>query len=187
MLLCSNLLPPHSTALTFTIRQAYFWEVYSLGNGAKDSLANDAVYDDRVIKHLRGVNVNDPSPAADHSPYIPPSGPGIDASFFNIDEDETMLFIMIPVKEGQPLNFKIIEYLTRVISIETTIRRHIQRRFKIIRVQYVPLEYDNPEDLAIVNESRRGMCLFQYDPNSDGNGRKAWRIFMEDDFYLKNL
>lgn len=127
-----------------------------------------------------------PAPST-YKPYIPPTGPGIDASLFNEDTDETKLFIMTPVADGQAAGSTKIKYATRIPAIETAVRRHIGRRPENIRYNYQRLDYNDPDDQGIINRSHRGMALFQYDPNSDGRGQRAWRLFLENSFYTREL
>jgi len=45
---------------------------------------------------------------------------------------------------------------------------------------YQALNYNVPSDRAQVGKGARGHHLFQYDPDSDGKGQRAWRYFAED-------
>ena len=130
--------------------------------------------------------MDNPAPST-YKPYIPPSGPKIDPSLFDQDSDETQLLIMTPVADGQVAGSLKIKYPTRISAIETAIRRILNRRPRNIRYNYQRLNYDAPADSSLINESRRGMCLFQYDPNSDGKKKRAWRLFYEDRFMDKAL
>ena len=54
--------------------------------------------------------------------------------------------------------------------------------------KYVTLDPDNvPADEKKMYETIRGTALFQYDPDSDGKGKRAWRLWFEDQFTSVNL
>jgi hypothetical protein len=54
------------------------------------------------------------------------------------------------------------------------------RRPKYVLFPYVlPISKKEENDLG---DKSRGAVLFQYDPNSDGKGKKAWRLFIEGSF-----
>lgn len=50
---------------------------------------------------------------------------------------------------------------------------------RIIIRGYVPPNTDDDDDAALIGTTLRGMTPFQYDPNSDGHRKKAWRLLME--------
>jgi hypothetical protein len=144
--------------------------------------ASDPIFVDRVIKHLRGQPVNNPAPSS-YRAYIPPIGPGIDASLFNADSDETYLYIMTPIARNiKDEKSKLLEYPIRARAIATAVKRHIGKTPETVESPYLRLNYNLPEEEALENRSRRGMALFQYDPNSDGNGKRAYRLFLEEKF-----
>lgn len=53
---------------------------------------------------------------------------------------------------------------------------------KITLVPYVPLNIKVPVESELLGKNNRGAVLFQYDPDSDGKGKKAWRLFLEKRF-----
>ena len=54
--------------------------------------------------------------------------------------------------------------------------------------KYVTLDPDNvPADEKKMYETMRGTALFQYNPDSDGKGKRAWRLWFEDQFTSVNL
>ncbi|EEQ29304.1 uncharacterized protein MCYG_02123 [Microsporum canis CBS 113480] len=75
----------------------------------------------------------------------------------------------------------------RLAEIRKAIERHIGVAPKDVTYKYIALNYNDLADLALVNISNRGMALFQYDPDSDGNGQRAWRLFYEVSFKHKML
>ncbi|KAK6076208.1 hypothetical protein SCUP234_07376 [Seiridium cupressi] len=161
---------------------AHYWESYSHGKPNKDSPATDPAFQERVIWQLQGRIVRAPSPST-YKPYIAPDGPGIDANLFNQDDDETKLYIMTPVKDGNSAGDTSIKYTNRINAIENAIRRVLGRRPATVRWNYLRLDYNDEADRAMANTNSRGMGLFQFDPNSDGKGTPNWRLFYEDRFY----
>ncbi len=51
---------------------------------------------------------------------------------------------------------------------------HLGYQLRIVSVPYAPRESDDPN--LLVSD---GKALFQFDPNSDGNGNPAFRILIE--------
>lgn len=68
----------------------------------------------------------------------------------------------------------------RVEEMFAKVKEIIGREPRQALVVYNALNYANAAEEAMANLSHRGMCLFQYDPNSNGKGKKAWRLFNED-------
>ncbi len=54
-------------------------------------------------------------------------------------------------------------------------------------VPYFPLNRGNPAEIADLYTNARGSVLFQYDPNSDGEGKRRWRVLLEDTLRFKDL
>lgn len=54
----------------------------------------------------------------------------------------------------------------------------------VVQYNYWRLNYANPADEAIIDKTERGLCTFQYDPNAFGLGKKGWRFFYEDRYYV---
>ncbi|KAF1993031.1 hypothetical protein P154DRAFT_583195 [Amniculicola lignicola CBS 123094] len=139
----------------------------------------DETFDQRVIQFLKSEDITNPaaSPTIVNEPrclgdpkyktdfkvYIPPEGPGIDAPRFGSSRGQrTLLFIMAP---------------TRVSSIRSAINGHLNRAPGYAEHKCVTLDPDNvPGDEDKMWNSMRDTMLFQYDPNSDGNGKRAWRL-----------
>lgn len=71
--------------------------------------------------------------------------------------------------------------------MEKAFRDRLGRQPKVYRVPYKRLDYRKPEEEALENKSNRGMHLFQYDTDSDGKGKKAWRIFNEMRYMVKDV
>ncbi len=173
---------------------AHFWETYShatrKSDGEWDNLdtPKDApAFVDRVLKFIRGDPV--PIPADSKKPYIAPTGPSPTASLYdNIDEDETKLFIFTPIGDNQRLRASArLKYPQRVDEIEKAFVARIGVSPAVYRVGYKRLDYTKPDEAALENQSNRGMTLFQYDPDSDGKGRRAWRLFLENRYFDAEL
>jgi hypothetical protein len=194
---------------------AHFWETYSNGDPNVDSPPTAGDFVDRVLKFIRGTKVTVPAPRYDASlscipiihhlyteltyeyskkAYITPDGPSPDPNLFNGPNDETKLFISTPIKDlkdpvsqAPHLTDRDIKYPLRVSAIQTEFRRLLGKTPETFRVWYIRLNYNIPEEKALENKSNRGMHLFQYDPNSDNKGTRAWRLFNELRYYVKAL
>ncbi|RYC59656.1 hypothetical protein CHU98_g6558 [Xylaria longipes] len=180
--------------LTYLPAQTHLWESYSNG---KDSEGNnldtpgDPAFGQRVLMFLKGDQVSNPAPNG-YKDYIAPRGPGIDTNLYNNKRtDQTTVFIFTPCKpeydtpsEGclkypnrYGRNGEVVKTIGEIFGV---------RRPKVALVPYVPLNTNDPRQSAELGTNNRGAALFQYDPNSDGNGKKAWRLFLEKRFdYLE--
>lgn len=142
------------------------------------------------------MNNPTPSPIYDNEPhrrenptgsnpekiYIPPQGPGINDQFFTTDRSErTQLFMMIPTVKATPRTGRL-RYPNHVKAMHDTIDAHIGKKLAFTEVKYSALDPDGP-DGNLMWEDLRGTALFQYDPDSDGNGKRAWRMWLEERFY----
>ncbi|KAL2116487.1 hypothetical protein VTJ04DRAFT_8655 [Mycothermus thermophilus] len=162
---------------------------------------------ERVLKHIRGDRVRYGAQSTYNSritgrAYIQPadSSVGIDPDLFNHEDDEPKLFIMASTR-GTKKNTEADEendlppeeqmrrklrYPKKMESIVNQIRRTLgfrgEGKIEVNIYPYLPLDYDNPDDEAIINETERGMALFQYDPTG-ANGQPAWRLFYEGSCY----
>ncbi|KAM4063695.1 hypothetical protein HRG_006819 [Hirsutella rhossiliensis] len=114
-------------------------------------------------------------------PYVRPDGPGIDPDLFNRDDDETTLYIMTPSSLGKSKD-KGARNPTRVKEMSNKVKEILGREPRKAEIIYEAFNWIIPAEAAQVNLSHRGMCLFQYDPNSNGKGQKAWRLFNEDNW-----
>ncbi|KAH7317127.1 hypothetical protein B0I35DRAFT_434610 [Stachybotrys elegans] len=171
---------------------AHFWEVYSNGDWDFDSGPFDPnfyieAFRDRVIRFMRGRRedrVRRPAPS-NGGPYITPLGPSIDGNLFNRrDTDETQIFIMAPVLEGEPSGSTAYNYPTRINDMVQAVHDVLGEgnNPRLTVYGYQPLEYEDEADQALINTSQKGMALFQYDPDSNGSGRREWRLFLEERF-----
>lgn len=144
------------------------------------------------------MNNPSPSPIMDNEPhrlkemkgknpykiYIQPTGPGIDGTKFpSARGQNTLLFIMAPTVRGATSNFAGLRYPNHVDSMKTAVNDQLTKRPGYKEVKYVTLDPDNvPGDEDKMFNSLRGTALFQYDPNSDGKGRRAWRLWLEGEY-----
>jgi len=133
--------------------------------------------------------LNDPKYKNDPKVYIPPSGPGIDPARFGSSRGQrTLLFMMVPTVRGATSNQDALRYPQRVGSMRNAINNLLNRAPGYTEHKYVALNPDNvPGDEEKMWTSLRGTVLFQYDPNSNGNGKRAWRLWMEDRFTSAEL
>ncbi len=129
-----------------------------------------------------------------YADYVAPTGPGIDVNLFNQDTDQTEVFIFTPVKKetdkGNMNNPDSLKYKERYGTPDSEVRNTIadmfgDKRPRMTTVPYMPLNTRNQAEAARLGTDARGVVLFQYDPNSDGKGKKAWRLFIEDRIIYK--
>lgn len=78
---------------------------------------------------------------------------------------------------GQPY----LKYQKRVARVEDALRAYLGSGISIIRYPYSRLDSSRGE--SATQADPRGLYLFQYDTDADGNGRKQWRLFYEDSVY----
>ncbi|RYP20713.1 hypothetical protein DL765_002663 [Monosporascus sp. GIB2] len=138
---------------------AHFWEIYSNGAQGVDSTRN-AAFRERVLDAMQGNPVTRPMPNQSGKPYIPLNGPAVNPDLFNQDSDETKLIFMTPTKDGEQSGSGKLMYTNRVAEIESIVRHIIGRRPQVIKYAYKRLDYNDPADAAMENQSNRGMCLF---------------------------
>jgi hypothetical protein len=174
--------------------QAHFWEIYSHGRRGTDGLststnARDTHYQafrQRVIDAFRGQPVT--APVTNGKPYVPPFGDAIDPSLFNQEGDGTRIIVMTPNFLGSrpgTARYGQQRYSARNQIMINDIIDHIggENQPRVDVFIYSALNYRNAQQYAMRHNTRRGMCVFQYDPDSDGNGQRAWRLFYEDQMY----
>ncbi|USP74609.1 uncharacterized protein yc1106_01883 [Curvularia clavata] len=182
---------------------SHLWEAYS--NGGDDSNSNRA-FDERVVDFIKGRTVTNPaaSPIMQNEPwrledpkkkndfkvYIPPSTPGIDPNVFKSERgSQVSLYIMAPtIREATSNDFPL-RYPNHVASIKNAIKEQLGgKKPSTYEYKYVTLDPDNvPADEKKMYETTRGTALFQYDPDSDGRGKRAWRLWLEDTFFTVDL
>lgn len=86
---------------------------------------------------------------------------------------------MTPGRVNQKYDFS--NYRTKVPKLISAIRNAVGvTGLPIATYNYIALDYKNPADEALINNCQRGFALFQYDPDSNGRGRRGWRLFYED-------
>jgi hypothetical protein len=133
---------------------------------------------ERVINFLTGV----PAPASpatnNRGPFIPPLNGSPNLNNFNAPNDNTVAYIMTPNADGQKPGSSIIKYTNKMREVERALQDWLPG-IRIIPAPYVRLNYGLASDEAQIGTNERGQYLFQYDPNSDGNGQRAWRLFNE--------
>ncbi len=195
-------------ASTKAVWMTHFWESYSNGKDAEGKAnlvhAGDPAFNQRVLMFLRGQAVTNPLPNGYPRPYRPPQGPGIDKTLFNDkSKSETNVFVFTPVdpfkldyrtkktlKDG--IKKENLKYPARYGTdgeVHTTIRDilgpDIFPRYTV--VPYLPLNRSDPVEDAQLGTNARGSVLFQYDPDSDGEGQRRWRALLEDTFRVKSV
>lgn len=135
--------------------------------------------------------LDDPKKKDDSKVYIAPTGPGVDSSVFTSDRGQkTTLYIMAPTTREATSNEFPLRYPNHVASITNAIKDQLggKKPTYVPPHKYVTLDPDNVKsDLKKMFETTRGTALFQYDPNSDGNNQRAWRLWLEDEFTTVKL
>lgn len=84
---------------------------------------------------------------------------------------------MTPAAENQKSNTRVpqIKYPNRVRRVERALRSYLGRKITIVRVPYFRIN----TNIEASDTDERGMALFQYDPDADGQGKRQWRLFYE--------
>lgn len=67
-------------------------------------------------------------------------------------------------------------------EILPTLQKVLGFRKKPIVYGYVRLWTQKPAEEIELETTHRGNVLFQYDPDSDGQGTRRWRLFIEDHY-----
>ena len=174
------------------VPQTHLWESYSNGKDAdgKNLVGpNDAAFNQRVRMFLKGQAVTNPLPNG-YKDYIAPTGDGIDANLFNNGRsDQTTIYIYTPYDRSKP--GQVLKYDARYGpngEVKDTIGEILgNNRPKIVMLPYTPLDTGDPVEREQLGTNSRGCVLFQYDPNSDGNGKRAWRLFAEKGYFTKAI
>lgn len=173
--------------------QAHFWQTYSNGphqfNGEHDS-RNNAVFHQRVLDHISGDKVNNPAaplPPTENQnfwnipnnqpsyPYVEPVGPKLDKGLY--PRDTTRCFIMTPLDPFEPPKRNVLMYPNRMKETIKRISDVLGYKPTIYGIPYTPRKATDPNHVDYM-----GKALFQYDPNSNKRGTKAYRIFFEKRF-----
>lgn len=148
-----------------------------------------------VLMFLRGQKVDNPV-SNGYKDYIAPDGRGIDASLLNDKtSDQTGVYIFTPVTadttKADMNNLNNLKYVARYRArgeVRDTIADILgDSRPRLTIVPYMLLNTNLDSDAEQMGTNARGTVLFQYDPDSDGKGTKAWRLFMENRFIYKKL
>ncbi|KAJ0426709.1 hypothetical protein BJY00DRAFT_270854 [Aspergillus carlsbadensis] len=166
---------------------AHFWEVYSHSKQTTTNPTSDSyrAFRQRIIDAFRGNEVAAPVvPRRNGKPYRIPNGVPINRNLFNGENDGTRIIIMTPNPLGSRGAARNIErYHDRHEIMVQELREHVGGDPQVDTYIYSALNYAIPAEHALENTQRRGMCVFQYDVDSDGQGTKAWRLLYEQQFY----
>ncbi|KAL2827566.1 hypothetical protein BDW59DRAFT_160209 [Aspergillus cavernicola] len=165
---------------------AHFWEVYSHSRQTTTNPASGSyrAFRQRIIDAFKGVLVVDPVVPRNGKPYRIPVGDPINPDLFNEDNDGTHIIIMTPNPLGSVGPARNDErYHARHEVMVEELRNHVGGDPRVDTYRYSAYNYAIPREEALANTERRGMCLFQYDTDSDGQGMRAWRLLYEQQFY----
>jgi hypothetical protein len=134
--------------------------------------------------------LDDPEKKNDFKVYIQLTGPGVDPDVFESESGQRVaLHIMAPTSRDATSNDFPLRYPKHVASIIDAFKIQLGgKRPAIYTSEYVTLDPDNvPADERKMYETTRGTALFQYDPDSDGRGKRAWRLWFEYRFITVDL
>lgn len=186
--------------------QAHFWEEYSHGTVEYDEDTIDeeqiqAQQDDlpafreRILDFIRGVTPSDPATnshdyeADEENPdapgelvggYLDPAGVSPTQSLYNQPGDDTQAFIMTPTRDNEATGSGAL-YGSRNEELVQLLEQRFNARvttYSYRALDYNGIDFTGPDgDIAGTDE--RGNALFQFDPDSDKQGGRAWRLFLE--------
>ncbi|KAF2117936.1 hypothetical protein BDV96DRAFT_644273 [Lophiotrema nucula] len=177
---------------------AHFWETYSMRiredkkdctKENSDEPVDHPVVVERILEFIRGNAVPNPAPNF-LKPYLTPEGPFIQVDLFNRqDTDETKLFISTPTALGVPITRSRFQYRypLRIKKMAEAVAERIGLTPEVDLIPYQALDYSDPQQFSQAGTNARGHHLFQFDPDSDGNGQRAWRLFAEHRYRVKNV
>ncbi|KAI0530126.1 hypothetical protein GGR58DRAFT_508790 [Xylaria digitata] len=174
---------------------AHLWQSYSNDkyNGSNNvDTPGDPAFNQRVLMFLKGERVTNPVPNK-YKGYIAPTAPGNNADLYNRKRtDQTRVKIFTPCNPGDKVTrIDCLMYPNRYGGkgeVAKTIINILDVRVpSIVVIPYVPLNVPDPIEEKELGTNNRGAVLFQYDPNSDGKGKKAWRLFLEKKFVYLEL
>jgi hypothetical protein len=134
--------------------------------------------------------LDNPEKKNDFKVHIQPTGPGIDPDVFKSERGQRVaLHIMAPTSRDATSNDLPLRYPKHVASITDAIEAQLGgKETAISTYKHVTLDPDNvPADDKKMYETTRGTALFQYDPDSDGRRKRAWRLWFEKDFTTIHL
>ena len=89
--------------------------------------------------------------------------------------DQTQLFVITPVESISNLRFQ--ARCREKGEAVNTIQEIINARKATLRI--TPYKPRDPKD-PLVGTDSKGNAIFQYDPDRDGKGTRAWRLFLGD-------
>jgi hypothetical protein len=140
-----------------------------------------------VLDAFRGIPVANPVQPRGSRSYEAPVGPALNSNLFKAVNDGTEIFIYTPnprpsranIQAGtRPRNEK---YERRNAILIEELKNHIGGDPKVTKMVYSRLHHGLDDEVTMASTTRRGMVLFQYDPDFDGEGQghRAWRLIYE--------
>lgn len=91
------------------------------------------------------------------------------------------------VQTGKKNDQSVLRYPNKISILRNAIKETVGQGVHIELYAYPALNWNNDKDAAIIDKTERGIALFQYDPNSDKNGQKAYRLFYGHQYYSQNV
>ncbi|KAL1797005.1 hypothetical protein ACET3X_005545 [Alternaria dauci] len=189
------------------VYMAHFWETYSThGEDTVTGVSRQQFLErvnNAVVKGTAVANPYNPPESRDSSDriarnhkYVKPEGPPIDFSLFNEDGDNSVMYVMTPLKDNKSEDSKIPEdcmyykKYARLLFQEVSKRTNI-RGLRLVMVPYKRLHYnidengnsvrapgyDDDWDEFVQPTHAKGMALFEYD------GERNWRLFYENKYF----
>lgn len=105
-------------------------------------------------------------------------GPSLNPALFTA-ADNPRVYIMTPRRTGST-DYTVSNFGVKVPRLISAIKDVLGANVPIAVWKYVRLDYHIPEQEAEANTNQRGIAVFQYDPNANGQGTRGWRLFYEE-------
>jgi len=105
------------------------------------------------------------------TPQYRATGPALNPSLYNQEDDKTYASILTPAYQADNLYFP-----TQVAAMVTLLGELIPGIHVVVK-PYYPLTEEEENDIS--GASVRGQTMFEYDRNADGQGNADWRLWYE--------
>lgn len=146
----------------------HFWQNLGFKNyaNAADIRAGAEGRPANFVRNVRNL-------IAGEEPQYRTSGPGLDPSLFNEEDDLTYASILTPAYEEDNL------YFPTQVTAMVTLLGELMPGVHVVVKPYFPLTEEEEEEIGD-SPSVRGQTMFEYDPNADGQGNGDWRLWYEE-------
>ncbi|GAB7353822.1 hypothetical protein MBLNU459_g4196t1 [Dothideomycetes sp. NU459] len=117
-------------------------------------------------------------------PYLVPDGNPLNNANFNQHKDNTRVSIMTPQSDDSGTNEQPKpKYPKRLEVVYGALKAYLGDDITITPYLYDRINTEVEEQ----DTDQRGLALFQYDPNADGNGQRQWRLFYENIYFYDTV